>query len=500
MGNKKWMTAFLLLLLFTVTAAAQDAIIQRGCRVGTPRPEGMALRRGASGGQPKLVGGDFYKGDLHQLVVMVAYADRDFKGDETATLALWNNIFNAENYKEGSYRGSVRDYFCAQSYGQFRPVFDLVYVKVSGNAKKYASTATHDENSQYLVQDIMEVLKTRDIDWSLYDWNGDGFVNQLLIIYAGKGQNAGGGDDTIWPHQWWISEHLKDLQQDVYCDPIPVTYGKKQYMVDSYCCVQEDVNVSSVKTSFGTICHEYSHCFGFPDFYRGSKKYVSDWDLMDSGNYNDKGFCPACYSAHERWLMGWLTPTELEYDRTVTNMPALVDEGVAYLIRNEGYADEYYIVENRQQTGWDSNLPGSGIIIFHIDYDPSIWTSIYDTPNSNKIQRYTIFKADDGWTVSDRGWAYPYLGNDSLTNLSTPAATLNKENTDGTKLMNKSLHDMTVEGGLASFRFVDGPVTGVDVVKPAGTPQLLYRLGSVSILRYPNGVVKKVVRGERDDV
>jgi hypothetical protein len=254
-----------------------------------------------------------------------------------------------------------------------------------------------------------------------------------------------------------------------------------------------------VKTSFGTICHEYSHCFGFPDFYRGSKKYVSDWDLMDSGNYNDKGFCPACYSAHERWLMGWLTPTELEYDRTVTNMPALVDEGVAYLIRNEGYADEYYIVENRQQTGWDSNLPGSGIIIFHIDYDPSIWTSIYDTPNSNKIQRYTIFKADDGWTVSDRGWAYPYLGNDSLTNLSTPAATLNKENTDGTKLMNKSLYDMTVEGGLASFRFVDGPVTGVDVVKPAGTPQLLYRLGPVSILRYPNGVVKKVVRGERDD-
>ena len=253
MRNKKWMTAFLLLLLFTVTAAAQDAIIQRGCRVGTPRPEGMALRRGASGGQPKLVGGDFYKGDLHQLVVMVAYADRDFKGDETATLALWNNIFNAENYKESSYRGSVRDYFCAQSYGQFRPVFDLVYVKVSGNAKKYASTATHDENSQYLVQDIMEVLKTRDIDWSLYDWNGDGFVNQLLIIYAGKGQNAGGGDDTIWPHQWWISEHLKDLQQDVYCDPIPVTYGKKQYLVDSYCCVQEDANVSTVKTSFGTI-------------------------------------------------------------------------------------------------------------------------------------------------------------------------------------------------------------------------------------------------------
>ena len=176
------MTAFVLLLLFTVTAAAQDAIIQRGCRVGTPRPEGMALRRGASGGQPKLVGGDFYKGDLHQLVVMVAYADRDFKGDETATLALWNNIFNAENYHEGSFVGSVHDYFMDQSYGKFNLTFDLEYIQVSGNAERYASNAYDDENSQFLVDDIVDELKKRDIDWAKYDWNDDGYINQLLPL------------------------------------------------------------------------------------------------------------------------------------------------------------------------------------------------------------------------------------------------------------------------------------------------------------------------------
>ena len=495
MRNEKWITAFLLLLL-TISAAAQDVIIQRGCRVGTPRPEGMALRRGAPSGQPKQVGGDFYKGDLHQLVVMVAFADKDFQQDETATLELWNDIFNTEGYTDGSFQGSVHDYFCAQSYNQFRPVFDLVYVKVSGNAKKYASDALTDENSQYLVQDIMEQLvQNPTIDWSLYDWNGDGFINQLLIIYAGKGQNAGGGSDTIWPHQWWMSEHMKDHQQGVYCDPIPVTYGENQYFVDSYCCVQEVVNTSNVKTSFGTICHEYSHCFGFPDFYRGSIKYVYEWELMDAGNYNGKGFCPASYSAHERWLMGWLTPTELDYDRTITNMPSLTEEGVAYLIRNEGYEDEYYMIENRQQDGWDIALPGSGLIIFHIDFDPSIWTSVSDTPNSSKIQRYTIFNANNSTSLI-ANWPYPYLANDSLTNRSKPAATLNNENTDGTKLMNKSVHDINVFNGRASFRFTIDQSTGIDELQAEGEPRELYRIGPVIILRYPNGVVRKVVRAK----
>ena len=491
------MTAFLLLLLFTVTAAAQDAIIQRGCRVGTPRPEGMALRRGASGGQPKLAGGDFYKGDLHQLVVMVAYADRDFKGDETATLALWNNIFNAENYKEGSYRGSVRDYFCAQSYGQFRPVFDLVYVKVSGNAKKYASTATHDENSQYLVQDIMEVLKTRDIDWSLYDWNGDGYINQLLIIYAGKGSSYGGfggGYDAIWPHQWWMSNHLDPVTQ-TYRNPLDVTDGYRTWFVDSYCAVQELASNNSYG-AFGTLCHEYSHCFGFPDFYYGSKKYVGNWDLMDYGNYNGGGFHPCGYSAHERWLMDWLTPEEITTTATITDLPPLADEGRAYLLRNDGYDQEYYIVEHRQQSGWDQSLPGYGIVIFHIDYDPELWTSLDEPANGGSVNHYVLFHA--GNTSRESDWAYPYEANDSLTNTSKPAATLNHANIDGSMFMSKPITRMALTDGLASFDvFIDTP-SSIDgqlsiVNYQLSIANVLYRLGPVTIVRDEKGRVHKVI-------
>ena len=497
---RRKISLFLLLLLFTMTAVAQDAIVQRGCRKGTPRPQGMLLHRGAPTGQTKQAGGDFYHGNRHQLTVLVAFNDRAFKGDEAATMEQWNKIFNVENLSEAPFKGSVHDYFLAQSYGDFNLVFDLLYVQVSGDAKKYASTDADDENSQFLVQDIMEELKSRNINWSLYDWNGDGFINQLLIVYAGKGMNDGGGSNTIWPHQWWMSEHLKDRQPGVYCDPIPVTYGDKEYQVDCYCALAE-LTSNNDYGSFGTICHEYTHCFGFPDFYCGSTKFVYDWDLMDTGNYSGDGYCPPCYSAHERWLMGWLKPTELIEATEVSNMQALADEPQAYLIRNDGHPDEYYIVENRQKKGWDSYLPGSGIMIFHIDFDPSIWTSTKETPNYPSYislgitypaqARYVLFHANNSSMVSM--WGYPYLSRDSLTNNSSPAAILYHGNADGSLLMNKSLHDMKVENGLASFRFTVPPTTGIEERKAEGTPQVLYRLGPVTILRYPNGVIRKVV-------
>ena len=435
----------------------------------------MALRRGAPGGQPKQVGGDFYHGERRQLTVLVEFNDRAFKGDETATIAQWDKIFNTENLTEAPFKGSVHDYFLDQSYGDFSVFFDLVYVKVSGNAEKYASTQADDENSQYLVQDIMEVLKNRNIDWTIYDWNGDGFINQLLIIYAGHGMNDYSGNNLIWPHQWWMSEHLIDRQPGVYCDPIPFTYNDKEYKVDCYCALAE-LTKNNDYGSFGTICHEYTHCFGFPDFYHPSYgSYVYSWDLMDNGNYNGNGYCPASYSAYERWFMGWLTPVELTEAASITEMPALADQATAYLIRNDGFENEYYIVENRQKKSWDASLPGSGILVFHIDYDPGLWVSVNDYVNKSDRQHYLLFHANNRTTSS--GWAYPYQTNNSLTNTSTPAATLWNANSDEMKLMNKPLTNMSVANGLAAFDFMGGATSLTSVVSSStDAPQVVYDL------------------------
>lgn len=496
MRKYRFIITGLLLSLVALTTVAQDTKIRRGCRVGTPRPEGMALRRGAPTGVTKRTGGDFYHGERHQLTVLAEFNDRPFKGDEAATIAQWNKIFNAKNLSEAPFKGSVHDYFYAQSYGDFDLTFDLVYVKVKGDAKKYASDAT-DENSRFLVQDIMEVLQTRDIDWSLYDWNGDGFVNQLLIVYAGHGMNDTKGDDLIWPHQWWMSDHFQDGEQEPYCDPIPVTYNNKEYKVDCYCALQE-LTKNDDYGSFGTICHEYTHCFGFPDFYNSSRSYLGAWELMDSGNYNGEGYSPAGYSAHERWLMGWLTPTELTTTTTVTNMPALSDEPQAYLIRNDGFPNEYYIVENRQQDGWDASLPGNGIIVFHVDYDADLWVSTRAYVNTSSRQHYLIFPANDITSTSKtiiKNWSYPYYNNNSLTNSSTPAAIVWNANSDGKKFMNKPLTNMTVTGGLASFNFTATPtVLGAQPSTLGQQPTVLYRFGSIDIIRTADGKIHKVAR------
>jgi hypothetical protein len=289
-----------------------------------------------------------------------------------------------------------------------------------------------------------------------------------------------------------MSEHLKDKQEGVYCDPIPVNYGGKKYKVDCYCALQE-LTKNDDYGSFGTICHEYTHCFGFPDFYNSSKSYVGAWELMDYGNYNGSGYCPAGYSAHERWLMGWLTPIELSEATTITDMPQLAEQPVAYLVRNDRWQDEYYFIENRQKIGWDANIPGQGVVVFHIDYDPSIWTSTTIMPNSSSYKRYNIFPANNKTSsYYATGWAYPYSGNNQLTNVSTPAATLNHQNTDGTKLMSKPITNMKVTGGLASFDF-SVTTTGISEKIIPHNSHLLYRFGPLDIIRDANGTIRKVI-------
>jgi M6 family metalloprotease-like protein len=278
-------------------------------------------------------------------------------------------------------------------------------------------------------------LSNEVTDWSPYDWDGDGYVDQLVIVFAGKGQNDGGGSNSIWANQCWMTAYGEE--------PVKVSDGKDgTLLLDTYCCVPE-LDGRNTYGSFGTFCHEYSHCIGLPDFYYGYNNFLYKWDIMDSGNYNLNGYCPPCYSTHERICMGWLDAVELNEAATISGMQPADSHQECYLVRNDEQPDEFYIVENRRQQGWDRSLPGSGVLIFHVRYDEGIWRK--GVPNNLSEQRYTIVKANNSSKYKD--WAYPYLGNDSLTANSLPASII----------PTKSITNIRVaDNGTASFDFMGG--------------------------------------------
>lgn len=402
--------------------------------------------RGALGGdhQP-------YVGTKKGLIILVEFADTKFWEDHTP--ALYQRIANEEGFNEMGFSGSVKDYFKDQSYGQFELDFDIAGpVTLPNNYSYYGGPINgQNDNPTALGEMVISACEAidNDIDFTNYDWDGDGEVDQVFILYAGHGEASWDDPNTIWPHEWNLHSALgRTLTLD----------GVK---IDTYACSCElGVKTENNKRvecidGIGTICHEFSHCLGLADMYDTSYSGnygMGDWDIMDQGSYNGDGYLPANYTSYERMYAGWIEPTELKENCEISSMKDLASSGEAYIIYNDNNKNEYYLLENRQLTGWDAGLPNSGLLILHVDFDATVWKQ--NLVNSTSRQRCTIFIADNNPNENDAGDIYPYSYNNSLTNTSTPAATLNNMNTDGSKYMNKSIRNITRNGdGTVSFTF-----------------------------------------------
>ena len=251
---------------------------------------------------------------------------------------------------------------------------------------------------------------------------------------------------------------------------------------------------------------------------------------MDSGSYNGDGFIPSGYTSYDKYCIGWIEPIELTTATEVNDMHAVNESDDVYIIKNAAHPDEYYLIESRQQKGWDAKTPAKGMLILHVDYDPDIW--LYNLVNSNSDgsyglpvndhQRCTIFHADgvdktgeiidkindiiekmenasgsaydklvdqyyDFWDQYDAdviGDVYPQEGNKQLTNTSKPRAFLYNKNSDGRKLMNISITDITQnDDGTMAFKFApdnsgteegDNTVYGSSTTKPDVEGALFY--------------------------
>ena len=230
--------------------------------------------------------------------------------------------------------------------------------------------------------------------------------------------------------------------------------------ISSYACTCELASGTQL-SGIGTACHEFSHGLGLPDLYNTANNknlMMARWDLMSTGCYNDDSWCPVAMSAYERAFCGWLTPTVLTADTVVSALLPLSQEPQAFLVRNDADdpdADEYYLLENRQPDKWDSSLPGRGMLVWHIDYDRSIWI---DNAVNNDASHYRIDIIPAAGTRSSSTAPYPYTWGttslDALTDTTTPAATVFNTNVHGTNFMGKPITAITqLDDGNVSFRF-----------------------------------------------
>jgi hypothetical protein len=287
-------------------------------------------------------------------------------------------------------------------------------------------------------------------------------VDEVFVVYAGKGEADGGTVNSIWPHMWTLEDAKNEK---LYLDGVAI---------NTYACANELKGTGKID-GIGTFCHEFSHCMGFPDFYdtlNGKQYGMGDFDVMDQGCYNGNGFCPPGYTAYEKMLCGWQTPIVLaDEDVDVDSLQPMSKGGQTYIIYNDANPDEFYTIENRQLNGWDKSYPARGLLVTHVDYDEYLW--IYNYPNAiitdekarskwdyergNDHPRVTFFHANNSESYPK---LYPYTKNDSLTATSKPSASLYNANSLGEKRLEGAILDIRQNSdGTISFRYRAHPST-----------------------------------------
>lgn len=448
--------------------AQKPAAAARRARAEQGRVARLArVKNSLKGADDKMrgLGGDHitYKGVKKGLVVLVDFKNKKFADGHD--LEYYKNVINGKDFsdEEEGYVGSVRDYFLAQSNGQFELDFDVVGpVTMSKNYGYYGNDGAYqkDEKVYEMIKEACDGIQDK-VNLKDYDWDGDGEADQVFFLYAGLGQASGGSAGTVWPHEselrYWP------------CGVLSYSTGK----INTYACANElqpETQGSSryISAGIGTICHEFSHCLGFADMYdtTGGGGYgMSVFDVMDQGSYNGNGFVPCNYTAFERIYAGWVEAIELIDPATVKDMKSVSDYGRPFIMYNYKNTNEYFLLENRQNTGWDKGLYGSnGLLIVHVNYVPSRWANNSVNSSAEKIQCCTVVNADgsrENTQYSLQGDLYPYevkgvTMNDEFTDESEPAAKLYTKNSDNSYALGIPITQIKRSKGSISFLVCGG--------------------------------------------
>ncbi|MBQ7632481.1 MAG: M6 family metalloprotease domain-containing protein [Paludibacteraceae bacterium] len=368
------------------------------------------------------------------VVILVNFTDSEMKAAHTND--VFDNMCNAAegqcttNAHEGENYGSAAQYFADQSNGSYRPQFDVIGPVTLPHDVKYYGEHDLGEDGLYRTDDdgltdmymadfvIDAILAAEEAgcDFSQYDSDGDGYVDFVYFIYAGKGEAYGGAPETIWPHNYELISALYLGQthgrDDYYINSqsdynLLIMDGK---VINNYACSSELDGYNKL-CGIGTLCHEFGHVMGLPDFY--DTQYGENeqngltpgaWNVMDAGCYNGNLHCPPNYDPWEKYFFGWVEPVNLGSTPSNGTLYANgTDDYNAYQVNQSGKQQTAtannqlnYYLENRQQSGWDKFLPGHGMVVWRVDYNSRVWS--WNAPNNEAGNpRYTVAQVSDSW-------------------------------------------------------------------------------------------------------
>ena len=359
------------------------------------------------------------RGKVRGLIILAEYTDVKFSTDAE----YFERIMNEDGCTLATPFGSAVDYFRTQSMGLFDPTFDVVGPVALDTTMAYygknSGRQGDDMRAGQMIRDACQKADTiLDVDFSQYDYDDDGKVDMVFVIYAGYGENYGASSNCIWPHKYELSNY-----------GIKLTLDDKA--IDVYACTCEIYgNKGTVPGGIGTFCHEFGHVMGLADHYsttNSSRMMTGRYDIMDMGCYNDSTYTPPAYTALERYSLGWMDLEEIKEPAFSLSLEDIEVSNQAYLLQTPR-DNEFFILETRVQNGWDTYIPSQGMMITHVDYLKLAWE--LNIVNIAANPRYCIVPADNSRSYNnDNRDLYPLAGripsdpgNNAFTGNTTPAS------------------------------------------------------------------------------
>ena len=401
-------------------------------------------------------------GSTKGLIILVDYPDCAF----SKTKDDFNKLMNQLNYTEGGRYGSVRDFYQENSFGQFDITADIAGVyRLSNNRAYYGANTTAGANDIRPREMAEEAIKAadKDVNYSNYRF--------IHIIYAGRGEESGGGSDCIWAHSWTVNLSLDGTRIGYYsCSP------ELRAPADPY-------DTNTYITNIGVMCHEIAHVLGTQDFYdtdggtNGSYDGTGMWDVMADGEWLAGGACPAHFNPYTKiYDFGWASPTVVS-GRSQHKLYAKSKDGFVRI--NTATSNEYFLLEYRVQKGFDRELPGHGLIIYRASEGLSKHSS--NTINASHKQQFYVVAANAKYSLPNsdatsygvvNSYTAPFPGNngvDEFTDASTPS--MKSWSGANTNLPITSIDEFMADGYITFD--VAAPFTYSSVTPAVGTAESL---------------------------